>query len=450
MFHTGGLQSGIGLALQTSKEVAVFACASNEDPTYPASQQWEDVAFSHTKVAEYLASNAVLLKIQQGSLEFTQFQAFVPSVTCPSVILIRNGQVTRTFNDPQELIQEAESPSAAPNPTPTTSSNSQNTSSPPPPQPGARPIPPSAIAQAATPAAPQPLPASVPPSSNRSPPPPQTTSPQQPPTRSQPTQDWAAQQRARNLKAREERDRILAQIERDKKARAAAAAERKRLASGDQTSPNTTSSSTTGPSRALRGSSAHIQTRLLSGRTIRSSLPATASISKDLRPSIDEALAADDEGRVPAYKLAVIGIPPQTAREIALGEEGQTVADLGLMPSATIVVVRVAGAVDAYAGAGSGIVGTVLGVPGRLIGGAFGVVGAVGGAVTGALGSVLGVAGAASGPTRNTESPDGGEQQNQRGVNIGTVGAMRADSEREERQLYNGNQSNVQDNNEDK
>jgi hypothetical protein len=266
------------------------------------------------------------------------------------------------------------------------------------------------------------------------------TPPSQDTARSSATQNWAVQQRERNLEARHEKDRILKQIEADKVARKARDTERKNAAIRENTSPapqprNLQASST--------ANSARIQIRLISGRTIRQTFPASATPAADLRPFIDDELAHDTEGaRTPAYRLKLMGIPPEPTREIGLSEEQQSLAELGLLPSATLVVTPIHGATEAYSsGNGWGLLSLPVSIVGGAAGIAFGAVGAVGGVFS----SVLGVG---TGSPSEDQPPKEPAATNS-GARVRTIAEMRAEADKEDQQLYNGNQLNFQSDDKD-
>lgn len=258
-------------------------------------------------------------------------------------------------------------------------------------------------------------------------------------SRSHASVDWAEQQRERNLEARRERDRILKQIQADKLARRLKATERRNLLSGNHISP-TSSSITKTPSSTVSSDSARIQIRLISGRTIRRIFGASATPAADLRPFVDSELANDAEGcRVPAYRLKRTGIPPEPTREIELSEEHQSLAELGLTPSATLVVTPIHGATEAYGGGhGWSLLSLPVTIGSRAAGMIYGAVEAVGSAVSSTLG--LGRTTVTS-EQRNVEDSSSAAGRSAR---IRTIAELRAENEREDVKFYNGNQSNIQ------
>ena len=94
---------------------------------------------------------------------------------------------------------------------------------------------------------------------------------------------------------------------------------------------------------AQRHQTCHLQVRLLTGISIRARFAATATLAADVRPWVDEeAAAVDPSGEANnggAYSFRVV-LTPRPNRAVAGAEESeQTLADLELPPSATLVVV---------------------------------------------------------------------------------------------------------------
>lgn len=179
---------------------------------------------------------------------------------------------------------------------------------------------------------------------------------------------YEAEQAKRKREAKADRERILKQIENDKIARrekeerrrAAAKAMQdgatEEAAQGEQGAmPPRTTSSTTGTSCA-------IQVRLSSEGSIRNTFPATATIAKDVRSWI--ASEAGQEAQNGAYTFKLIQ-PPHPSRPITDAEETQTLKELGLLPSATLIMVSTRGSIaSAYPvpGAVGGISGLLRGI----------------------------------------------------------------------------------------
>jgi hypothetical protein len=264
----------------------------------------------------------------------------------------------------------------------------------------------------------------------------------------------AAQKEARDaLRKKKKEDaeelaRVKARIVADKIARKAEAEQRK--AEREKERKNEAQSDiqprTTTSTRGSQAKSVNLNIRLFDGRTIRSAFPRTATLQKEVRSWIDtefSKLAQDDPNinhkELPPYFFRHI-IAPQPSREISAGDESQSLGDIDLAPSATLVLFPVKGYTDAYAGAGGGVVGTATGV----VGGALGLLSSTVGYIGNTLGSVVGYG---SAPTqspagRSTESqPSHASQQAQppdgSNMRVRTLADQRA---REPQQFYNGNQ----------
>lgn len=269
-----------------------------------------------------------------------------------------------------------------------------------------------------------------------------------------------AQQEARDAlrkKKRQEAEdlaRVKARIEADRTARKAEAEARKlEREQGRNTETQTqtqTQSRTTTSSRGSQAKSVNLQVRLFDGRTIRSTFSRTANLQDDVRKWVDEEfgkLASDDPNinnkRLPPYFFRHI-LPPQPSRELSAGDESQTLGDIDLAPSATLVLVPVKGYTEAYAG-GGGVVGTATG----LVGGALGLLSSTVGFVGSTLGSVIGY-GSAPGPETQPSSSQRQDQASQQpaqsnatpdgaSIRVRTLADQRAREPRDQ-QFYNGNQ----------
>jgi hypothetical protein len=185
----------------------------------------------------------------------------------------------------------------------------------------------------------------------------------------------------------------------------------------------------------------------LDGSTIRSKFPATAKLSADVRPWVDEALANTTSAS--AYTLKVIN--RQGARTLGLTDEQLTLRELELLPSATLVVVPAASSSDAYAG---GVASSLVSLP-------FGLAGSALGLVARTAGSAIDLAGNAIGGAMRLVSAGGGDDgQSEPAVEgesepaarseavtstarFRTLADQRADEKKQNTQLYNGNQVSI-------
>jgi hypothetical protein len=282
-----------------------------------------------------------------------------------------------------------------------------------------------------------------------------TSTPESKPTSSA-GYDSKVQQEARDaLRKKRKADtdelaRIKARIEADKAARRLHAEQRKaerekeRNAEAQTVAPPQSVPSSRGPRSQAKQVALNV--RLFDGRTIRSTFPREATLQEEVRKWVDlefSKLAQDDENinnkQLPPYYFRHI-IPPQPSRELSAGDESQTLGDIDLAPSATLVLVPVKGFTEAYSGSSSGVVGAATG----LVSGILGYVGS-------ALGAVINY-GAAPIAEANAQEPlHGGQRMGERsneepirdpvldnaGMRVRTLADQRA---REPQQFYNGNQ----------
>lgn len=209
--------------------------------------------------------------------------------------------------------------------------------------------------------------------------------------------DYAAQRRQQVAAAKKERERVLAAIEADKAARREKERIRKEAEQavmskmlGEEEADRPEASTRRNPNTSRRSGAAamaNIQVRLFSGRTLRSRFPAMATLGKDVRDWVDEAVAEDAQtSRPPAYIFKHI-VNPLPSRSFEVAEEGNSLMDLDLLPSATLVLVPVQGGAEAYAGGGGGgLVSMAYGAAS----GALGLASSTVGTVAGTLGSFIG------------------------------------------------------------
>lgn len=256
--------------------------------------------------------------------------------------------------------------------------------------------------------------------------------------------------RKRKHEEKEELARIKARIEADKAERKAQAearrAERERQA---QSSPTTSQFPTTRSTKGSQAKEVHLNVRLFDGHTIRSTFARTANLQDDVRPWIDQEFAAKAENpreRHPPYFFKQI-LAPLPSRELSAGDESQTLGDIDLAPSATLVLIPVKGYTEAYSGGAGGIVSGATGSVMGLVGGAFSLAGSALGYVGSTLSSVLGGGGADTSQTpQQGQGRTAGEQQQQHhdapgssSIRVRTLADERAREPRSQ-QLYNGNQ----------
>lgn len=247
--------------------------------------------------------------------------------------------------------------------------------------------------------------------------------------------NWRLEQRKREQQKKEERDRILNQIRRDTEDRKAREESRKlSLAPSTNNENNPPKAVEQRPQPKARPNQFRLQIRLFDGSSVRSSFSPTQTIQRDVRPWLD---SQRSDGDVP-YNLKQI-LTPLPSRTISVAEEDQTLEELGLGPTANLVMVPVRTYTEAYASAGASL-------PVRGLYAGYNLVTGTVGAVAGAIGSILGMsadtepAAAESPPTAETPSRVSLRGGRNGRSNVRTLYDGDDDDDREARQFYNGNQ----------
>ncbi|KAK0251168.1 hypothetical protein LTS09_013677 [Friedmanniomyces endolithicus] len=167
---------------------------------------------------------------------------------------------------------------------------------------------------------------------------------------------YLAQQKRRNDEAKQDRARILAQIETDR-ANRRARSERTRQEGDGATESAMPESRLSGMRRSAgAGWTCSLQVRLFDGSSIRGRFPGSTTIAGGVRQWVREEAPAGSGGADIPYTFRQI-LAPAPSRSIEVSEEHETLQSLGLAPSATLVLVPVAGSVNAYAGPSSGWLG---------------------------------------------------------------------------------------------
>ncbi len=248
----------------------------------------------------------------------------------------------------------------------------------------------------------------------------------------------------------EELARIKARIEADKAERKAQAEARKAERERErESSLNAQNESQSRVNSSLKGSQAktvNLNVRLFDGRTIRSTFPRTASLQDEVRAWVDDAFAklpADDPDinnkQLPPYMFKHI-LAPLPSRELSAGDESQTLGDIDLAPSATLVLVPVKTYTEAYSGSSGGVVGAATGI----VGGAFGLLSSTVGFVGSTLGSVIGYGSAPAEGQTNQGTGSTGAPSSEQSASSGSSGmrirTLADQRQREPQQFYNGNQ----------
>lgn len=246
-----------------------------------------------------------------------------------------------------------------------------------------------------------------------------------PPGKSSADMNYAQQQKKRQQEARDERTRILKRVEDDKAERREREIKRKAEAKAklDGEIPLTGSSSAK-PPMSRNSAECALQIRLFDGSTIRSRFPSSGNLLKDVRPWIDE----KQEDDIPyTFKQVLTPLPN---KNIETSEEERSLQSLGLTPSATLILLPVAGAISAYAGNSN--------VVSRSVSAGYGLVSSSVGIVTGALGTFLGV-GAAPAPAAPESQPQRNSAPGQPSVAINAGTLRDREPKKDKQQFYNGN-----------
>lgn len=183
-----------------------------------------------------------------------------------------------------------------------------------------------------------------------------STAPTQGQEKQQARDAWVYQQKQRKDEAKKERERILNQIESDKQERKAQQARAKEVqaagGAGAFSSMPSADHSQIGASPAAYASrQCALQIRLFDGSSIRGKFAPDTTLALAVRTWIKEASPAG--GADIPYTFRQI-LAPQPSRSIEVSEEHQSLFDLGLAPSATLVLVPVAGYTNAYSDPNAG------------------------------------------------------------------------------------------------
>ena len=246
---------------------------------------------------------------------------------------------------------------------------------------------------------------------------------------------YAQQQRKRQQEAKLERERILKEIENDKAARKEKEEQRKALAraeaEGDDGADglvNQQLAQEVAQSQSKPTGECAVQVRLFDGSTIRQRFPSDHSLRGNVRPWIETQRA---DGDAP-YTFKQI-LTPMPNRTLSISEEEESLQALGLTPSATLVMVPVQGYTAAYA--------AEPGILSKGVSTGYNVLSTGAGMLTGALGTFLGIGQAAPQAEQGSSDPAQTARETASSgshINVRTLRDQRSD--RDDHQLYNGNQ----------
>ncbi|OJD28566.1 hypothetical protein ACJ73_00007 [Blastomyces percursus] len=448
MFYEGDLQGGIALAINEAKHVICFVRDDTDE-----SSKWENEYLANDEIAPLVKSKTISLRLQAGSVEAGYLASFCPIGKVPTLVVIRNGvlreYIVSGVSEEEFKRRLKKALEALPTPTSQTSPPAQvNSNSSP---------------AVSTPISSRPLSTHTPDHDSES-----TEEQEQgaserakresiragkrrveaaeEPERIQETsqpqaQNWRLEQRKREQQKKEERDQILERIKRDNEARKAREESiRASLASLTNNENNPPKPAHQRPALKPKPDQFRLQIRLFDGSSVRSSFSPTQTIQNDVRPWLD---SQRSDGDAP-YNLKQI-LTPLPSRTISDAEEDQTLEELGLGPTANLVMVPVRTYTEAYASAGASL-------PVRGLYAGYNLVTGTVGAVAGAIGSIIGISqGQAADPESTaTESSPAAEAPNRANLRGGRNGRSNvrtlydSDDDGEARQFYNGNQLNFE------
>ncbi|KAI1337129.1 hypothetical protein F5Y15DRAFT_391496 [Xylariaceae sp. FL0016] len=378
MFFKGSLQEGIQTALQQAKPVVCFATDGEA-----GSQEWENEFLSEPSVKSLLEARSIVLRLQAGSEEAGFLEAMFPVPKKPTVLILETGQLKEYLaagTSKDEFIRRINaafnSGSSQHAPQPIAAASNQQTYTN---QPQASQNDddlyddnPSATQ------APAPVPApSVTASQSRTQQEQKLAAEQTKraederkakaakekadteaqarrrdieksagsPTVTNPEQSRAADEiKHRKQQANEERKRILEKIENDKIARKKRADEEKKARALLNAGPGESATNTKEPpitlsKRTPQGTSGDycsLQIRLLDGSTIRNRFPSDKTLSHDVRKWVDEERT---DGDAP-YSFRIV-LTPRPNKDIEPTREIESLLSIGLVPSATLILVPV-------------------------------------------------------------------------------------------------------------
>ncbi|RYP35161.1 hypothetical protein DL767_003938 [Monosporascus sp. MG133] len=409
MFFQGSLQEGINTALQEAKLVVCFVTDEESE-----SQLWENEFLTDELLKSSLESQAVALRLRAGSQEAGFLEALFPVPRKPTLVMIQNGQLKEYIaagTSKEDFLRRAhaalgtssgqsrQQPAATATPAARTLEQSQ----------AAAPATPAAEENGAPPPASSSggatqdarVRAALAERAKRleaDKKAKEAAAKAEAEARAKARREvdtgaessaadnvkgaerkYADELRQRKQQAAEERRRILRRIEDDRRerkereaqerqARLLAQATNPEAPSGGSGGNNyeadgssspipsagaaaTTSSTRTGARGAgSRSEHCNLQVRLLDGSTMRAGFPASGTLAGDVRPWID---SNRTDGSDAPYTFRVV-LMPLPNRAVDVGEEtGSTLAELGLTPSATLVLVPVPRFAEAYYGHGS-------------------------------------------------------------------------------------------------
>jgi hypothetical protein len=244
--------------------------------------------------------------------------------------------------------------------------------------------------------------------------------------------DYIKMQKEREQKQRDERERIKQQIKNDREERRTREDLRKHPGMQEGNSNDNTSASPGLPkSRDIR-----VQVRTFDGSTLRRTFAPSAKITSDIRPWVDSTPSISAP-----YNLKLI-LTPLPNRTIEPAEEDQSLLDLGIQGSCTLVMAPVKSYVESYAGS------SASDILGSAVSGGYDLVTGTAGAVFGSMKSLLGwsdqqdTAATAAKPAAGSADDSAPSTQSFR---VRTLADQRIEAaKKKDQKFYNGNQLNFE------
>lgn len=476
MFFTGTLQEGISKALQEAKLVVCLVTDEEDE-----SSTWENEFLTDEAVAPLVEKDAVSLRLKAGSQEAGYLAAIFPLPKNPTLVIIKNGELKEYISagtSKEEFVRRVSSAFHAQAGGGTQAGQSSNT-----------PVAATAVtsgtpsSESQTPGENTPASSSTPSSSGQQGQPSLAAITQEAEVRRQAArkerealekrrrekeqeqqaqdpekakQNDAKKKAAEKLaerqrQAREDRARVLKRIEDDRAERKAreennrAAREmERRAAAGEDVEEVTAAAGEPAPTSMARRQhdQCALQVRLFDGSTIRTRLPAKSTLGRDVRKWIDETRT---DGSQP-YSFKVILTPLPNRSIDAATEEDQTLEELGLTPSSTLVLAPADRAVPAYPSINAGLYNPVSHLIAAVLAFIGGILGSITGAVTGS-GSTgdNGDNGPGQRPAPEQQDRSQGQTTGRDGASSSRIkGFQNHDDRKRDQQLYNGNSLNFE------
>lgn len=457
MFFTGTLQEGISKALQESKLVVCFVTDEEEE-----SRTWENEFLADEAVAPLVEKDAVSLRLSAGSQEAGYLAAIFPLPKNPTLVIIKNGELKEYISagtSKDEFVRRVSGAfhaQAAGATTATTGTPSSESQTPGEKTPASSGTPSSLEQQGQSSVAAATHEVEVRRQAARKEREALEKRRREKEEQEQQAQDpvkakqndakkKAAQQLAeRQRQAREDRARVLKRIEDDRAERKAreennrAAREMERRAAAGEDVEEVTAAAgepaPTGMSRRQHDQCA-LQARLFDGSTIRTRLPAKATLSRDVRKWVDE--TRTDGSQPYSFKVILTPLPNRSIDPAT--EEDQTLEELGLTPSSTLVLAPVDRAVPAYPSINAGLYNPVSHLIAAVLAFIGGILGSITGAVTGS-GSAGDNGDSGAGQQATQQDRSQGHTTGRDGASASRVkGFQNPEDRKRDQQLYNGN-----------